>query len=342
MTSHRATARVCMTPEIAANVLPPELRRRLASAVALAPDIAPGLLTERADDGALAPEALQALADVHVLVTGWGCPPLDEAVVAAAPRLRAVVHAAGSVRHHITRSVWDRGIVVSSAADANAGPVADFTCAAIVLAGKQALAAAASYGAGPRPFGIRQGCDGRTVGVIGASRIGKRVIDRLTSSSAGYRVLLTDPYVTPRAAAALGAELVEPDELCRRSSIVTLHAPQLPETRNLLDARRLALVPDGGTVVNTARGSLVDTEALTAECVSGRLNAFLDVTEPEPLPAGHPLLALRNVLVTPHIAGCQGSEVTRLGAYAVEEVLRLVAGKPPHGEVRSRDMGRIA
>ena len=155
-------------------------------------------------------------------------------------------------------------------------------------------------------------------------------------------MLLHRPFLTAAQAAGLGTELVPLDQLCRRSSIVSVHAPELPETRHLLDATHLAFLPDGATVVNTARGTLIDTDALTRECATGRLNACLDVTDPEPLPPGHPLLGLRNVLVTPHIAGAQGSEVRRLGAYAIAETERFVRGEPLQGLVTAADLSRIA
>jgi phosphoglycerate dehydrogenase-like enzyme len=132
-------------------------------------------------------------------------------------------------------------------------------------------------------------------------------------------------------AAALGATLVDLDTLVATSDVVSLHAPSLPETRHLIDARRLALMPDGAVLVNTARGALVDTDALVAECAAGRLSAVLDVTEPEPLPVGHPLFGLPSVLVTPHVAGAQGNEIER-----------LVQGEPLRGLVRAEDLPRIA
>ncbi|NEE43366.1 hydroxyacid dehydrogenase, partial [Streptomyces sp. SID8455] len=85
--------------------------------------------------------------------------------------------------------------------------------------------------------------------------------------------------------------------------VVSIHAPELPQTRHLFDAGRLALMRDGATLVNTARGSLVDTDALVKELVSGRIDAVLDHTEPEVLPVDSPLYDLPNVLLTPHIAG---------------------------------------
>ncbi|MGW1888766.1 hydroxyacid dehydrogenase [Streptomyces sp. NPDC002004] len=323
-----------MGAEVAERVLPPDLRDRLARTVRLVTVPPAGPLG--------ADPARAALARAEILVTGWESPRLTAEVLALAPRLRVVVHAAGSVKPVATDALWDRGIVVSSAADANAGPVVAFTLAAVTFAAKGALPAAARYSAGWPRFAERPGADGRTVGIVGASRIGRRMITALHSSDAGYRVLLTDPYVSLEDAASLGVELVELAELCRRSSIVSIHAPQLPETRGLLSADMLKLIPDGGVVVNTARGSLIDTEALTRECAAGRLDAFLDVTDPEPLPPGHPLTTLPNVLVTPHIAGAQGSEVRRLGVYAVDEVERYVRGEALRGRLRREDLARLA
>ncbi|MFE4291880.1 hydroxyacid dehydrogenase [Streptomyces sp. NPDC056647] len=318
-----------MNPGTAELVLPEDQRARLSALVRLAPD------ASGAELGA-------ALADAEILVSGWGCPRLTADVLAEAPHLRAVMHAAGTVKPIVSEAVWERGIVVSSAADANAGPVASCTVALITLAARRTLTMAAGYADGWPDFADRSGADGLTVGIIGASRIGRRVIAELGRSDAGFQVLLSDPYVTDEEARRLGAERVELAELCARSSVVSVHAPLLPGTTGLLDATMLALIPDGGALVNTARGAIVDTDALTAECASGRLEAYLDVTSPEPLPPGHPLLSLPNVLVTPHIAGAQGSEVRRLGQYAVAEVARWVAGEPLLGEVTREALPRLA
>jgi phosphoglycerate dehydrogenase-like enzyme len=175
---------------------------------------------------------------------------------------------------------------------------------------------------------------------VGASRIGRRVIRRLVTF--GFQVLVSDPYLDAREAAVLGAQWTELDELCRRSSIVTLHAPDLPETRHLMDARRLALMERGTTLINTARGALVDTDALTAACAAGHLDAVLDVTDPEPLPPGHPLFALPNVMITPHVAGVQGSEMRRLGEFAIEELERYIRGEALVGLVRQEDLPVLA
>ncbi|WP_181787434.1 hydroxyacid dehydrogenase [Streptomyces phytophilus] len=325
---------VCvMGPDVAGLVLPRELRARLAGHVRLLTDAAGTEVHARFP---------AALADAEVLLSSWGCPPLTAEVVAGAPRLRAVVHAAGTVKSLVGEAVWERGIRVSCAADANAGPVVSYSVALITLAARRTLAMAAGYTAGwPGPRS-RAGGDGATVGIVGASRIGRGVIAELAGSDAGYRILVSDPYLTDDEARLLGARRVELDELCRRSAVVSVHAPLLPETTGLLDAAKLALLPDGAALINTARGAIVDTESLTRECVSGRLEAYLDVTDPEPLPPDHPLAALPHVLLTPHIAGAQGTEVRRLGRYAVAEVARWLAGEPLCGEVTRRALPRLA
>lgn len=289
-----------------------------------------------------APEAREALSRAEFLVTGWNCPRVDEPVLDLLPNLRLIAHSAGSVKHHLARAVWRRGITVSSAAEANAEPVAEYTRAVILLAGKRAFARAARYAVDGSAQSHAPDCGyiGRTVGIVGASRIGRRVIELLR----GYdmELLVSDPFLDEAAAAALGARKVEPDELCRRSDVVSVHAPELAETRHLIDDRRLGLMRDGAVLVNTARGSLIDTEALVEHCRAGRIDAILDVTEPEPLPPGHPLLLLPNVWVTPHLAGAEGTEIALLGEFAVTETRRFFAGEPLRGKVSEADLPRVA
>jgi len=291
------------------------------------------------------PEAAAALAEAEVIVSSWGCPPLDETVLAAAPNLRAVVHAAGSVKHHITDACWRRGIQVTSAAWANALPVAEYTVAAVLFANKQVLRLAAAYRDHRAPLDWQAaypaaGNYRRTVGIVGASRIGRRVIELLRPHD--LDLLLSDPYVGAEEAAELGARSVELDELCAASDVVSIHAPELPATRHLIDGRRLALLRDGTTLINTARGSLIDQDALIAELRTGRIAAVLDVTSPEVLPADSPLYDLPNVLLTPHVAGSLGGELHRMAAAAADELSRYAAGLPFAHPVLPQDIARTA
>ncbi|MFC7303084.1 hydroxyacid dehydrogenase [Streptomyces monticola] len=283
------------------------------------------------DFGVQVPVQTRQLREADVLLTGWGCPPLDRAALRLMPHLKAVVHAAGSVKGHVTEACWRRGIAVTTAAAANALPVAEYTVAAILFANKRVLDGAHAYRTARSRVNLIERFPGvgnyrRTVGLVGASRIGRRVIELLAPFD--LRVLLHDPYVTDAEARALGAEPCGLDELVLRSDVVSIHAPELPATRHLFDAARLSLMPDGATLVNTARGSLVDTAALTKELQAGRLHAVLDHTEPEVLPAGSPLFDLPNVLLTPHLAGSIGGELHRLADTAIDELARYAQGLP--------------
>ncbi|MFJ2256999.1 hydroxyacid dehydrogenase [Streptomyces sp. NPDC087844] len=309
-----------MTAQNVPQIFPPEVLARLRAAV----EIDPTLTVESFAD----PCAGGALADTEILITGWGCPRIDEAVLDTAPALRAILHAAGSVKDLLSPAVWERGIVVSSAADANALPVAEYTLAMVLLAGKDLLAqrdrfrTRRAFPQGEIVPGI--GNFGRRVGIVGASRIGRRLIELLKPFD--LSVSLADPYVDATEAAALGVRLLPLDDLLRTSDIVTVHAPQTPETHQLIGRRELALMPTGSVLINTARGGLLDHDALVDELRADRLGAILDVTDPEPLPVDSPLFDLPNAFITPHLAGSQGNEVARLGLAVTQEAERLAHG----------------
>jgi phosphoglycerate dehydrogenase-like enzyme len=296
-------------------------------------------LTDLGDDRAVA-----ALAQADVLLGHWGCPTLTADVVARAPRLRLFAYAAGTVKWQVTDAMWDHGVVVTSAAAANAVPVAEFTVAMIVLANKAALLFRERMRDPRAPVPLdhmRIGNVGKTIGIVGASFVGRHVIELLAPYE--IDVALYDPYVSAEQAAQLGVELVDDlDELCRRVDVLSLHAPDIEATRGMIGAAQLALLRDGATFINTARPALVDQEALLAELASGRIAAILDVTTPEPLPPDAPLLALPNVFVTPHIAGSLGTELGRMADLAIDEIERFTRGEPLHYEVRRADLDRIA
>lgn len=335
MTAQLAVA-FAMRPGLRDRLFSPAALRRLSEVATFAPD--------RTWHDFSTPEARHDLAGVQVLVTGWGCPQVTTGVVEAMPELRAVVHAGGTVKPHLPAEFWEAGVPVSTAADANALPVAEYTVAAILFANKRVPSIAADYRCRPREVDWTtvdptMGNYGKRVGVVGASRIGRRVIELLRPFS--LEVVVHDPYLadmdTPVDVPSLSL-----DELMAASDVVTLHAPDLPGNHHMVDRRRLALMPDGATLINTARGGLVDHDALVEELSSGRLYAVLDVTSPEILPAHSPLLSLPNVLVTPHIAGSLGAELTRLGDTAVEEVHRLAAGEPLAHQVALESLARGA
>jgi phosphoglycerate dehydrogenase-like enzyme len=333
----RPIAVLAMAPALTPDLFSPEHHARLATLAEL-PDPQP--LTSF-DDG----RAATRLARAEILLTAWGSPRIDAAVLSRAPRLAAIIHAAGTVKGHVDPLCFERGVRVSSAAAANAVPVAEFTLAAILLAGKRAFRLQRRYaevrnfrlwGNEVPPIGNYR----KVVGIVGASRIGRLVMQHLRAFD--FSVLVSDPYLSTEGAAQFGAEKTGLDDLLRRSDVVSLHAPALPETHHLLDARRPALPRDGAVLVNTARGALVDGDALRAELVAGRIDAVIDTTDPEILPADSPLYDLPNVFLTPHIAGAMGAETQRMATLALDEIERFAKGEPLAHEIRLEDLARIA
>lgn len=281
------------------------------------------------------------ISDTEVLLTSWGAPRLDAEMLDRMPRLRAVVHAAGSVQGLVSDELWERGITVTSAADANAVPVAEYTFASIILAFKRAFVHMRSpfevLGWGDLVGSRRYGSVGRTVGIVGFSRIGRRVV-RMLRQLDDVRIFVADPFVSAEAVAAAGAELVPLEEMLGRVDVLSLHAPALPETHHMIGRAELAALRDGATVINTARGWILDHDALFEECAAGRIDAVLDVTEPDPLPADAPLRALPNVALTPHIAGSMGAEARRLADSALDDVETLLHGGILSQVITRRDM----
>lgn len=290
--------------------------------------------------------ARSVLRDIDILVTGWGCPFISREIVAAAPRLKLIGHAAGTVKYHLDPAVFEAGIVVTNAVDANAQPVAEFTLAMIILANKRVVEFRDIYRADPTRGSSHALMDTpignywRTIGIVGASHIGRRVIRLLQPLD--YSILLHDPHVQPGDEITRHAELTSLDDLMARADVVSLHAPSLPSTRGMINARNLGLMRDGTTLINTARGALVDEAALLAELETGRISAVIDVTDPEIPPPDSAFFRLPNVFLTPHVAGAIGTERSRLGNLVVDEIERFVAGKPLQHQVEPALLQQLA
>lgn len=279
---------------------------------------------------------IDACARARVVVTGWGTPaliPLDDWTPETFA-VRAIVHSAGTVKYLLPQGAVERGLIVAHANESLAEAVAEFTIGAMIAARRWMVQSANRFRLGqPRvPLATMRELPGSTIGVIGASQIGRRVLRYLAPFRA--TVLLADPYCSPEVAADHGATLVDLPELLRRSDIVTLHAPVTPETMRMLGAAEFAAMRDGALFINTARGRLIDPDALLAELQTGRISAVLDVTDPqEPLPPDSPFFALENCVVYPHIAAITVEARQRQGAMTVEEILRFLAGEPLHYQV---------
>ena len=291
-------------------------------------------------------------AKVEILITSWGCPRFHARLVDRFPRLRLIAHLAGSVKGFIDEAVWRHGIQVTNAVAAQAIPVAEFTLAAILFANKRVFQLRDAYrhhrtlrDDSPlwkpwRGRGVGMGNYRKRVGIVGASNVGRKVIE--LARPLDLALLVYDPYLTESDAQELGAVKAGLAELLSQSDVVSLHAPLLPQTRGMIGGGELALMKDGATLINTARGALVDQDALTLELANRRLFALLDTTHPEDLPGDSPLFELDNVILTPHIAGAQGREGERLADLVADELERYRRGEALHHAVRLEQLSRLA
>lgn len=297
------------------------------------------------DEPAERDDLIAILPGAQGCITSWGVAQLDADVVAAADSLQVMAHMGSSVKRFVSDAIWERGVRVTSAGITLARDVAETTLGLMIVGRKRIW---------PLGMHVREGgwrdsptwdrWDAReltraTVGLVGASNVGRHVIDLLAPFQT--RILVADPYLDAAEADRLGVELVELVELLAESDVVSLHCPENEQTRHLINADMLGLLGDGALLINTARGALIDEDALAAELVRGRIFAFLDCTDPEPPSADSPLRRLDNVVVTPHIAGCI-QNCNRMGELAVDEIRRALAGEPAVYEIRREMLDRIA
>jgi phosphoglycerate dehydrogenase-like enzyme len=283
------------------------------------------------------------LGQAEVIMSGWGMARMDEAFLRAAPRLKAVFFASGSVKSFVTDASWGRGVIVSSAWAANAVPVAEYTLSQILFGLKQCWHYSRAYRQGRRHPGVSGvlGAYGGVVGLISLGMIGRLVCEHLKRFD--VKVIAYDPFISSERAKELGVELCGLDELFRRADVVSHHTPDLPETRGMITGEHLRSMKQKATFINTARGAVVRQDEMLAALAERKdLTAVLDVTTPEVPQADSPLWTLENVILTPHIAGSQGQECRRMARYMVEELRRYLAGRPLAWAVTKEMAARMA
>lgn len=290
------------------------------------------------------PEARELLSRAEILITGWGSDLLDGELMAAAPHLRAVVHSAGTVRKVVAADAYASGIRISSQTELNAAPVAEYTLAMILLAAKDVFRAQRLYAdvRGPVDREARFPTAGTymsKVGLVGLSMISRQVIELLRPF--GAQILVCSRHLDAAGADRLGVRSASLEEIMSTAEVISLHSADVPANYRMIGAEQLAQIKDGATLINTARGRLVDQDALIAELRTGRFDAILDVTDPDVTVPDSPLWEMDNVILTPHFAGSVGNELFRLGNGAVEDIENFVAGKQMAGEItREQYAGR--
>jgi len=295
---------------------------------------------------AMTQEELQArVSDVAGCITTWGSPKFTPEVVARAPKLKAVAHAAGTVKPFVSDAVFERGIVVTSAAPIIARYVGEMALA-LTLASLRNLTGhdrviKDQRGWHDSSLGSPRTLLEQRVGLIGFGSTGRQFARVLKP----FRVelLVHDPYIDHSAIKKYGGRGATLEEILTTCRVISLHAASIPSTRHLLNAERLRMIPAGSVLVNTARGGLIDTAALVAELKTGRFFAALDVFDPdEPLPADHPLRELANVILTPHTSGPVRERYWEMAMGAVKDIRMVCSGKTPPGAITPEQIARLA
>jgi D-3-phosphoglycerate dehydrogenase len=274
---------------------------------------------------------LLASADAIVLRTGI---KLDAALLGRAERLKTISRTGAGYDNVDVAAATRRGVIVTSSVGVNTATVVEHTLALLLAASKHLLDLDRAVRAGN--FRIRysylpRDLLGQTLGVVGFGKIGAAVA-RACHATFGMKVLAHDEYLPAAARSDLASwvEFTGLEDLCRRSDVISLHVPSTPATRGLVGSALLGVMRPGAIVVNTSRGGVVDEAALAEALRSGRIaGAALDVLEKEPPPKDHPLLALENVVLTPHAAALTQACVVRMALLGAQRAIDVLQGFVP-------------
>jgi len=271
---------------------------------------------------------------------------IDEALMAAAPRLRTISQYAVGVDNIDVAAATRRGIVVGHTPGVLTDAAADMTFALLMAAARRLVEGVDHVRTGQwRTWGpltlLGPDVHGATLGIVGLGRIGRAVARRARGFD--MRVLYYDCQRDETAAREFGPGCADLDTLLAESDFVTLHVPLIPATRHLIGAAQFRRMKPHAVLINTSRGGVVDQDALVAALRAGEIGyAALDVTDPEPLPPDHPLLVLPNVIVTPHIASASVTARTRMAIMAAENLLAGLRGEVPPFPVNPEALERGA
>jgi len=266
------------------------------------------------------------IADVDGFIAGLD--QIDAAAQKAAKRLKVIARYGVGVDRVDIAAATRRGIVVANTPGANSSAVAELAVGLMIALGRQICQANQGTRSGQwhRYSGI--GLRGKTVGLVGFGAIGREVARRLNAF--GCRILTSDPFVQPDSAARESVSLVALDELLESSDIISLHSAVTPENAGMVNADFLHKIKQGAFLVNTARGELVDEEALQQALETGRLaGAALDCFCKEPPGPEHPLMKMPQVMATPHMGAHTDEAVNAMGRMSLDACLAVLRGERP-------------
>ncbi|GAA4054186.1 MULTISPECIES: phosphoglycerate dehydrogenase [Agromyces] len=277
-------------------------------------------------DGTDRPALLEAIADAHAILVR-SATKVDAEAIAAGRSLKVIARAGVGLDNVDIKAATTAGVMVVNAPTSNIISAAELTVGHILSLARHIPAAHAALAQGEWKRSAYTGVElyEKTVGIIGLGRIGALIAARLQAF--GVEVIAYDPYITAARAQQLGVQTVTLDELLERSDFITIHMPKTPETTGMIGAEQLAKMKPTAFVVNVARGGLIDEEALHDALVAGTIaGAGLDVFVQEP-PKESPLLALPNVVVTPHLGASTDEAQEKAGVSVAKSVRLALAGE---------------
>lgn len=286
--------------------------------------------------------AVEFVKGSSIIITSWGSPKLTQPYLDACPDLKAIIHGAGTIKPILS----DEAIALKPRCTSSA-------CAIGEGVAESALAFAIS--ACKKFYWLNEDTHNKMwaenksgvvdfydikVGVISGGFVGRHMVKLLKNFHVD--ILMYDPILSKEQIAEIGAEKVELNELLSQCDVISVHAPSIPATDNMINRENLPLIKDGAVLINTSRGSVIEEPALIEELKTGRFYACIDVTNPEPPLPENGLRELKNVILTPHLAGTATNGKRRIALHVCEEIERFVSGEKMKAEIDLDKLSQMA
>jgi phosphoglycerate dehydrogenase-like enzyme len=288
----------------------------------------------------------RTLAEADALITTWDSPKFGTDLHQLAPRLRVISHCGGEVKSRFARPLFD-SLTITAAPLPMARATAEFGATMLLYCARNVDFYRAEIRKHSNQIydnlhlhGCTESIVGREVAMIGFGRIGRALVD--LTKGFDIRWLIYDPYAPRSLAKKYPVRFSDLKTLLSRAELLVLSAALTDETRGMLSKKNLALLPDGATVINIARGGLIDLDALTKEVKRGRLRCALDVTDPaEPLPIGHTLRTLPGAIITPHMAASNRQVRHDMADVVMDDLENFFKGKAVKNRVTTSMLARM-
>jgi len=311
---------------IRSTFIPPEVEKKIELL---------GNVSWNTTSNALSAEELKLrIKDSDVCITGWGCKCFDRNVLEGNQSLRLIAHTGGSVARIVSDYLYEKGIRVISGNKLYSESVAEGVIAYMLASLRDISFYSNEMQSGDwqKNADYNEGLLEQNIGLVGFGAVARSLVKMLKVFR--VKVKVYDPYVTEQTCIEYGVTHAESiEEIFTTSKLISMHAPEVPETYHMIDKELIAKIPDGTVFINTARGGIVDENALSEELQKGRFKAVLDVYEVEPLPEDSKLRGLKNVILMPHMAGPTVDRRKNVMLEILEDIERFFDGQQLQNEI---------